>query len=92
MFVILPIFIVGHKYYAIREIIKKNKCSILEAIRLYAKQENSRMQLSSSSFSGDQGRYKPTYSDYHYSRNSYNDDHLHSPSYSYLPQNIHHRF
>jgi hypothetical protein len=91
-FGILPIFIFCYKYYEIREVMKKNNCSILEAIKLYAKQHNSRMQLSSSSFDGNQGQYKSTSSNYHYGRSSYNDDHRHSPSYSYLPQNIHHKF
>lgn len=92
MFGILPIFIVGYKYYEIREIIKKNNCSALEAIKIYAKQHNSRMQLGSSSFDGNQGQYKSTFSDCHYGHSNYNDDHRHSPSYSYLPQNIHHKF
>lgn len=92
MSVILPILIVGYKYYEIREIIKKNNCSALEAIKIYAKQHNSRMQLGSSSFDGNQGQYKSTSSGYHYGHSSYNDDHRHSPSYSYLPQNIHHKF
>lgn len=92
MSVILPIFIVGYKYYEIREVMKKNNCSALEAIKIYAKQHNSRMQLSSSSFDGNQGQYKSISSGYNYGRSSYNDDHRHSPSYSYLPQNIHHKF
>ena len=92
MSVILPIFIVGYKYYEIREVMKKNNCSALEAIKIYAKQHNSRMQLSSSSFDGNQGQYKSISSGYNYGHSSYNDDHRHSPSYSYLPQNIHHKF
>jgi len=92
MSVILPIFIVGYKYYEIHEVMKKNNCSAQEAIKFYAKQHNSRMQLSSSAFDGNQGQYKSTFSGHNYGSSSYNDDQRHSPSYSYLPQNIHHKF
>jgi hypothetical protein len=92
MFCILPIFIVGYKYYEIRKIMKKNNCSAIEGIKLYIKQHNRSMQLGSSSFNEDQGQFKSRFSSYRYSRGSYNDDHRHSPSYSYLPHNIHHKF
>ena len=89
MFVVMPIVIFTQKYCAIRDTMKKNSCSVLEAMKIYDKQERAYIQLRYSS-NGYDSHHKPSYSNYQGS--SYNDDHLHSPSYSYLPQNIHHKF
>lgn len=89
MFIVMPIAIFTQKYCAIRDTMKKNGCSVFEAIKICDKQERASMQLRYSS-NGYDSHYKPSYSNYQSS--SYNDDHRHSPSYSYLPQNIHHRF
>ena len=93
MSVILPIFIVGYKCFIIRDVIKEHGCSILEAMKICEKRENNSMNKKFAQFhSSANDQYKPSYSNSNSRFSSYNDDHRHSPSYSYLPQNIHHKF
>ncbi|MEK6734078.1 MAG: hypothetical protein AABY27_03125 [Pseudomonadota bacterium] len=89
IFILVALIIIVYKCYEIRCIKNKNGCSAFEAMKIYDKQEKASMQLRYSS-NGYDSHYKPSYSNYQGS--SYNDDHRHSPSYSYLPHNIHHKF